>query len=135
APLGQDGGQSGSVVVVSRRAADQDVAADAGLQRRLSRAADQDVAALSADEPIRASASDENIVGHAARDIQNVVAVAREKQNWEVDVVQLAARGLRCGLDDVVARLAIDDDVADVEEAAVVDEIHTHLDAVVDDDP
>src|SRR5207247_1080251 len=63
APLGQDGGKGGGVVIIIRRAADQDIAAGAGLERRLSGAADQDVSSLSADEPVRAAASHEHIIG------------------------------------------------------------------------
>src|SRR5207244_5780929 len=55
-PLSQDGGQGGGVVVVRGRAGDQNVAAAAGLQRRLPGAAERDVSSASADAPHRATA-------------------------------------------------------------------------------
>src|SRR5947209_5574155 len=103
APLGQEGGQSRSIVVVIGGAADQDVAAAAGLQGGLAGAADEDVAALTTDEAIRAAAADQHVVGTAARDIQCVVSIAVEDQAGDVDVGQHAVERLRGSLDDVVA--------------------------------
>src|SRR5881409_2252615 len=86
APFAQDGSQCGGVVVIGSRAADQDVAAAAGLKRRLPCPTDQDVSSLTTDEPIRAAASHEHIIGNgstevAARagEIQDVVIAAGEE--------------------------------------------------------
>ncbi len=129
APFGQDGGQGRRIVVIRGRTADKDIPAAARLKCRGSRAPDQDVPALSAEEPVCAAASDQHIVGAAARDVQNVVAVAREEQHRHVDIGQHSVDHLSGRLGDVAARLAVDDDVAGGEEAAVVDKVHAHLDA------
>src|SRR5439155_2586568 len=121
----------------SGRAPDQDVAAVAGLQCRLSGAADQDISPLPADEPVRAAATNENIIGGdgigvaaGAGEIQDVIAAPGEEHHRHTDVGQRAIDGLRGRLDDVGASLAVDDDAADGEEAAVVDIVHADFDTV-----
>src|SRR5207244_10063835 len=108
APLGEEGGQSSRIAIVGSRSADQDRAAGSRLKRRRPGAADENIPALSANEPIEAGASHQDVVGSAARDIQNSVAITREEQSRHADVGQHAINGLSGSLDNIIARLAVD---------------------------
>src|SRR5207302_11357541 len=70
-------------------------------------------------------------VSARAGEIQNVVASPGEDHHPHTDICQHAVDRLGRRVDDVLARLAVDDDAADGEKAAVADHVHAELDAVV----
>src|SRR6185369_4086611 len=115
------------VGVEGGNALDDQVIAAAGLEHTL-RAADQDVAAEAVDQFARAGAGDQHIIGAAAAVVENAVAVAGDDEGGNANAADFRSAGAALQVNDVVAILAVDDDMSARLEIAEELPIDHHVD-------